>query len=85
MSDVAMKVWMRNRSAALSASAQASMSPATARERPQGTARLRTEAMLRTLSKSPRGGYGKARLDHVDPELLEGASAICIFSRAERL
>ena len=84
MSDVAMKVWMRNRSAALSASAQASMSPATARERPQGTARLRMEAMLRTLSKSPREDTGKPVSITSTPSCSR-ASAICIFSRAERL
>ncbi len=59
MVEVPMKVWMRGRSAGLTALAQVRMSFSTARARPQMTGPLISRAMVSTDSKSPSDEMGK--------------------------
>ena len=59
MGEVEMKVWMRDRRAGRTASAQRSISLAPARERPQTTLSFTVSAMARTASKSPLEAMGK--------------------------
>ncbi len=59
MVEVPMKVWMRGRSAGLTALAQTRMSFSTARAKPQMTGPLISRAMVSTDSKSPGDEMGK--------------------------